>query len=289
VPTRWDAWSVSDRTIGTANERPRVNAHVRTIPFVKASACGNDFLLIDGALAPEDVTGFTRRICDRDHGVGADGVEWVFPHFSHDLEIRLVNADGSGAEISGNGTRCVAAYFCSQHEKERISILTGAGPKICTLTGRRDSEYEFEMEMGTAAVESEISVKVRSGEIRGIPVSLGNPHFVTFVREFPSDWQAQAADIQRSSQFPRGVNVELVLARGKHDLHVRFFERGVGETHSSGTGSCAAAVAAIVTERAQSPVKVHAPGGVQTVRREGNNIFLRGAARLVCRGEFFLT
>jgi diaminopimelate epimerase len=266
-----------------------VNSHARTISFVKASACGNDFLLIDGALAPEDVAGFTRRICDRHHGVGADGVEWMLPHFSHDLEVRLVNADGSGAEISGNGTRCVAAYFCSQREKERISILTGAGPKICNLTGRRDSEFEFEMEMGTATVEAEIGVKVRSGEIRGIPVAVGNPHFVAFVRDFPSDWQAQAAEIQRSPQFSRGVNIELAVAKGKHDLHVRFFERGVGETRSSGTGSCAAAVAAIATGHAQSPVKVHAPGGVQTVRQEGNNIFLRGAARLVCRGEFFLT
>jgi diaminopimelate epimerase len=266
-----------------------VNSHVRIIPFVKASACGNDFLLIDGALAPEDVAGFTRRICDRHHGVGADGVEWTFPHFSHDLEIRLVNADGSGAEISGNGTRCAAAYFCSQHEKERISILTGAGTRICTLAGRRDSEYEFEMEMGVAAVEPEIGVKVKSGEIRGIPVSVGNPHFVTFVREFPANWQVQAAEIQRNAQFPRGVNVELALAKGKHDLHVRFFERGVGETRSSGTGSCAAAAAAIATGHAQSPVRIHAPGGVQTVRQEASNIFLRGSAHLVFRGEFVLT
>ena len=123
----------------------RVNPVGRTIPFVKANACGNDFLLIDGALAPEDIAGFTRRICDRHDGVGADGVEWMLPHFTADVEIRLINADGSAAEISGNGTRCVAAYVCSQKGKERISILTGAGMKICQFTGRRDSEYEFEM------------------------------------------------------------------------------------------------------------------------------------------------
>ena len=100
---------------------------VRTIPFVKASACGNDFLLIDAALAPSDVAAFTRRICDRHDGVGADGVEWMSAHFSADIEIRLINADGSPAEISGNGTRCVAAYVCSTQGKERISILTGRG------------------------------------------------------------------------------------------------------------------------------------------------------------------
>jgi diaminopimelate epimerase len=87
----------------------------------------------------------------------------------------------------------------------------------------------------------------------------------------------------------QGVNVELVVVDGKHDLRARFFERGAGETQSSGTGSCATAVAATATGRADSPVKVHAPGGTQTVRLHGNNIFLRGQARLLCRGEFFLS
>lgn len=261
---------------------------VRSIPFVKASACGNDFLLIDAALAPEDVAGFTRRICDRHDGVGADGVEWIAPHFSADLEIRLINADGSPAEISGNGTRCVAAHYCSQTGKEKISILTGAGTKLCSLTGRTNSEYEFEMEMGAAQVQDELALKTGSEELRGIPVSMGNPHFVVFVWDFPQDWQARAAVIQRNPHFTQGVNVELVSPAGAHDIKVRFFERGVGETQSSGTGSCAAAAAAMASGKAQSPVRVQAPGGIQTVRKEGNNIFLRGPARLVARGEFFL-
>jgi diaminopimelate epimerase len=263
---------------------------VRTIPFVKACACGNDFLLVDGAVAPQDVTAFTQRICDRHEGVGADGVEWMLPHFSADVEIRLINADGSAAEISGNGTRCVAAYVCSEQGKERVSILTGAGIKICTLTARRDPEYEFEIEMGEAIIGQEFAVSAAGGEVRGISVSMGNPHFVIFVPEFPAHWQPRSAEIQRNSRFPQGVNVEWVAPAGsKHDLKVRFFERGVGETRSSGTGSCAAAVAAIAAGRAQSPVKVQAPGGTQTVRNEGNKIFLRGPARLLCRGEFFLS
>jgi diaminopimelate epimerase len=265
-----------------------VNPAARSIPFVKATACGNDFLLIDAALAPEDIAHLTRRICDRHHGVGADGVEWMLPHFSADMEIRLINADGSAAEISGNGTRCVAAYICSQQEKQRISILTGAGTKICALTGRRDSEFEFEAEMGEAVVENELAILVASVEVRGVPVSMGNPHYVVFVSSFPTDWQARAAEIQSSPQFKEGVNIEMVLIHGKHDVQVRFFERGVGETLSSGTGSCASAMAAIATGRAQSPVKVHAPGGTQTVRTEGEKVFLRGPARLVCQGEFFL-
>ena len=271
-----------------------MNSGVRTIPFVKASACGNDFLLIDSALGPEDIADFTRRICDRHNGVGADGVEWMIPHFTADVEIKLINADGSAAEISGNGTRCVAAYVCAQRSKERISILTGAGMKICQLTSQSDSEYEFEIEMGEAAVENELALKIGGdGEVhretRGIPVSMGNPHYVIFVPEFAADWQAQAAEIQRNQHFRQGVNVEFVAVDGKHDVRARFFERGVGETQSSGTGSCASAVAAIATGRAVSPVKVHAPGGIQTVRTNGSKVFLRGPARLVCRGEFFVS
>src|SRR5438477_6782762 len=145
---------------------PRVNSGVRTIPFVKASACGNDFLLIDFSLAlPEaDIHAFTQRICDRHEGVGADGVEWMLPHRSADVEIRLINADGSEAEISGNGTRCVAAYLCSEQGKEKITIQTGAGLKACILTSHRDWQYEFEIAMGNAAVEKELKVKTRAGE-----------------------------------------------------------------------------------------------------------------------------
>ncbi len=266
-----------------------MNSGVRTIPFVKASACGNDFLLIDGALAPQDVAGFTRRICDRHNGVGADGVAWMVPHFTADVEIRLINADGSAAEISGNGTRCVAAYVCAQLGKERISILTGAGTKICQLTSRQDSEYEFEIEMGDAVVENELVLKVSGGEVRGIPVSMGNPHYVIFVPEFATNWQTLAAEVQRNPYFQRGVNVELVAVDSKFDVRARFFERGVGETQSSGTGSCASAVAAMAIGRASSPVKVLAPGGTQTVRTNGSKVYLRGPARLVGRGEFFLS
>jgi diaminopimelate epimerase len=266
-----------------------VKPDVRSIPFVKATACGNDFLLIDGALAPENIAAFTTRICDRHDGVGADGVEWMNPHFTADVEIRLINADGSSAEISGNGTRCVAAFVCAQLGKERISVLTGAGLKICQLTSRRNSEYEFDIEMGDAVVENELILKMKGREVSGIPLSMGNPHFVTFVPEFTDGWQAHAAEIQRDAHFPRGVNVELVAVNGTHDVKARFFERGVGETRSSGTGSCASAVAAIATGRAVSPVKVHAPGGTQTVRTNGNRVFLQGPARLLCRGEFFVS
>ncbi|HXR09309.1 MAG TPA: diaminopimelate epimerase, partial [Candidatus Acidoferrales bacterium] len=205
-----------------------------------------------------------------------------------DVEIELTNSDGSAAEISGNGTRCVAAYLCAERGKETVAIQTGAGLKVCTLTARSDSGYEFEAAMGAAEVGQEKTVETTFDDFSGIPVSMGNPHFVVFVERFDVNWQEQAAEIQHHGGFEHGVNVELVLPAGKHDLQVRFFERGVGETQSSGTGSCAVAVAAMSTGRFLSPVKVHAPGGTQTVRWENGQVFLRGWAHLTFRGEFFL-
>ncbi|HXM61470.1 MAG TPA: diaminopimelate epimerase [Terriglobales bacterium] len=257
------------------------------IPFVKASACGNDFLIIDGIHAPVDLARFSRRICERHDGVGADGVEWLFPAQDADVQARLFNADGSEAEISGNGTRCVAAYICSEQAKEKVVIRTGAGLKTCTFTSRNDNQYELEIAMGKPEVEDELPIKLASREVRGIPVSMGNPHYVIFVDKFRPDWQIEAAEIGRHGNFKHGINIELVNTVDKRNIHARFFERGVGETQSSGTGSCAAAVAAIVAEKAESPLRVHTPGGVQTVRWEGQ-VFLRGTAQLVCRGEFLV-
>jgi diaminopimelate epimerase len=257
-----------------------------TIPFVKASACGNDFLIIDGMHAPANLGEFSQRICDRHNGVGADGVEWLFPDPDADIRARLFNADGSPAEISGNGTRCVAAYLCSERPREQVTIRTDAGLKACKLSSHRGPEYEFETAMGEPQVSDEFSLKLPMGEVRGIPVSMGNPHFVVFVPDFVSGWQDQAAEIGRNPRFTQGINVELVRAQDQENLDVRFFERGVGETRSSGTGSCAAAVAAIFARKVTSPVKVHAPGGAQTVswKRE---VSLRGPATLVCRGDYF--
>jgi len=257
------------------------------IPFTKASACGNDFLMIDGALAPTDRSRFSQRICDRHNGVGADGVEWLFPAPDADAEARLINADGSEAEISGNGTRCVAAHLCADKGKELVVVRTGAGLKTCALTGRRGNAYEFEIAMGMPEFIAELTIPTSFNEVRGAAVSMGNPHFVVFVSEFWPEWQARAAEIQRNSYFKHGVNVELLVVQDRRNIKARFFERGVGETQSSGTGSCAAAVAAITIGYADSPVRVHAPGGTQSVRFE-NEVFLRGPAELICQGEVFV-
>jgi diaminopimelate epimerase len=258
-----------------------------TIPFVKANACGNDFLIIDGMHAPADLSAFSRRICHRHKGVGADGVEWLFPAQDADIRARLINADGSDAEISGNGTRCVAAHLCAESTKQKVIVRTGAGLKTSLLKSQEGALFQFETTMGDPQVGDEFPIKVAFGEVRGIPVSMGNPHFVVFVDEFSPGWQGDAAEIGKHHDFKYGINVELVRFRDRQNLEVRFYERGVGETQSSGTGSCASAVAAIFAKRADSPVQVHAPGGAQTVRWD-DQVFLTGPAQITCRGEFLI-
>ncbi len=257
------------------------------IPFTKASACGNDFLLVDGAYALADLPAFSRRLCDRHRGVGADGVEWLFPDAQADVKARLINADGSEAEISGNGTRCVAAEICSREGKTEVVVRTGAGLKTCRLAGRQGPTFEFEVDMGQPQVGGQLSIETMWVRAVGTKVSMGNPHFVIFVDNFQDGWQRQAALIGTQPQFPKGTNVEYVAVLGTNQIEIRLFERGVGETQSSGTGSCASAVAAIASGRVASPVTVIAPGGSQTVRWE-NQVYLRGSATLICRGEFFV-
>jgi diaminopimelate epimerase len=264
-----------------------VSATAGCIPFVKATACGNDFLIIGIEHASADISAFSRRICHRHNGVGADGVEWVMPSSDADLAIRLINADGSEAEISGNGTRCVAAWYCMAYQQKSVAIATGAGVKTCDLISRDGQHFEFRTAMGKPKVGREMEVRLTNEIVRGTPVSMGNPHFVMFVKEYRPDWLTLAAQIATHPGFSYGTNVEVVKWLDEHEIEVRFCERGVGETMSSGTGSSAAAAASIDTGRVQSPVQVHAPGGTQTVEWE-SELMLHGPATILCRGDFFI-
>lgn len=265
------------------------------IPFIKASACGNDFLLVqlaDVALHGMELPELTRRMCDRHDGVGADGVEFLLPDTvedgeAADIRAKLINADGSFAEVSGNGTRCVAAWVAQETGKQKVTVRTDAGVKTCTLIRRDGNSFEFEAAMGAPEVGSELPLNVAAGAVRGLIVSMGNPHYVIFVRKFAAGWQLEGAEISTRPEFAHGTNVEFVHVRDGGNIGVRFYERGAGETKSSGTGSCAAAVAAIHAGKVSSPLAVHTQGGVQTVRWEGE-VFLTGPARIVCKGDFFI-
>jgi diaminopimelate epimerase len=262
-----------------------------SVPFVKATACGNDFLLISGEHFPADAAAFTRAICDRHNGVGADGVEWLYESeqpMTSDLRIRLFNADGSPAELSGNGTRCVAAWIATERGLTTPRIATDAGIKAATLIRREGNEFEFRTAMGNPVLAGEVELALPSGRIRGLQLSMGNPQFVIFVDWFEDGWQTMASAASHHSHFPEGTNVELANVVGPQEIEIRIFERGAGETMSSGTGSCASAVAAIAAGKVTSPVRVLAPGGAQTVVWENDEVTLTGPARLLCKGEFYL-
>jgi len=260
-------------------------------PFVKATACGNDFLLIEGKHAPPNAAAFTRSICDRHNGVGADGVEWLYESTqpeSADLRIRLINADGSPAELSGNGTRCVAAWMTQERGIKSPRIMTDAGVKICELIAQDGNTFEFRTVIGTPKLLGEISVDVGGKTIKGLKIDIGNPQFIVFVENFEEGWQRLGTALSVHKNFPEGTNVEFVHILSQHEIEIRIVERGAGETMSSGTGSSASAFAAISTGRVQSPVRVVAPGGTQTVTVEHDGLSLTGPARILCRGEFYL-
>jgi len=258
------------------------------VPFTKASACGNDFLIIDGMHAPPDLAAFSRAICGRHNGVGADGVEWLFPAQDADIRARLLNADGGEAEISGNGTRCVAAYLCADDPREKVTVRTGAGVKTCTLISHTDMSFEFETAMGEPQVGDEFSIKVAFGEVRGIPVSMGNPHFSVFVDEFPIGWQGEGAEIGKHHDFQHGINVEFVKVNRPDDITMRVWERGSGETLACGTGASAVCVAGVLSGRTERAVTVHLLGGdLQLLWSEkDNHIYMTGPAVEVFSGDW---
>lgn len=260
------------------------------IPFVKATAYGNDFLIIRKEFQGGDPAGLTRAMCDRHKGVGADGVEWLSDQNGYAARIELINADGSPAELSGNGTRCVAAHLAATGNSKELLIATDAGARRCTLIGREGNCFEFLTDMGAPVIRKALTVDLGHMQYQGVPVSMGNPHYVIFVPEFPADWRQDSQLIQaRRDLFPDGINVEWVKFDNASQISIRIYERGAGETHSSGTGTSASAAAAIATRQLAANLTVVAPGGMQRVRwMPGRSLKLEGSASLICSGEFFL-
>ena len=269
------------------------------IPFAKAHACGNDFLIVtEDSAASRDWAELTRKLCARNTGVGADGIEffaWTGPKSGR---VRLHNADGSIAEISGNGTRCVAAWMSAMLDAkagDELRIETDAGLRICRINSvLTNGGYSVEVTtgMGIPSAARKI-VKLLDGRaVEGIAVSTGNPHFVIAVdnADFAVcgySWQAIGAEICGHSDFLHQTNVEFMRIVSPEEIEIRIFERGVGQTTSSGTGTSAAATAAIAFHGCASPLRVVAPGGAQTVswRGFGSELELSGPATLIARGE----
>ncbi len=269
------------------------------IPFTKAHACGNDFLVVEQpSVAGRDWAELTRSLCARNTGVGADGVEYVERTGALACRIRLHNADGSIAEISGNGTRCVAAWMAHRSQAragDAFSIETDAGVRVCRVNAVRDNDaYTVDVTTGMGVPRFRPRIVTIPGgvQVPGVEVSTGNPHFVIVVDnpEFAVDgqkWQSIGQQICGHPDFAYGTNVEFVRIVAADEIEIRIFERGVGPTTSSGTGTSACAVAAVGLHGCVSPLCVVAPGGTQQViwEGEGTELELTGPATLIAQGE----
>lgn len=262
------------------------------IPFVKAHACGNDFLIVEEVDVPGDHAALTRRLCERHTGVGADGVEYLSRGADGGLHLRLFNADGSEAELSGNGTRCVAASLAFRTGLQEVTLTTLGGAKLCRVLSRDGDRFTITTGMGVPAVTAHTVHLHGVGEVEGLRVDLGNPHFVLFPEQddfamHGLTWQQLGDALCNHRDFPDGTNVEFVRVRSADEIEFRIFERGVGPTQSSGTGTSASAAAAILTRGAARSLTVIAQGGAQRVTwpDDAAEMLLTGPAQIICTGQ----
>jgi len=260
------------------------------IHFTKAHGAKNDFLLTWQSHAPDaDLPSIARAICDRHTGVGADG--WMLVSRATDSEaeasIQLYNSDGSMAEISGNGTRCAAAFLIRHGVTPAVvRIRTGAGIKSLRTLRRTGLLFEFEMNMGRPRIVGpHFQLPLSSGPHDVTLLDVGNPQCAVPVADFDFDWRQMGAEIESHPHFPNRTNVSFILPVDRHRIDVRFYERGAGETMSSGTGSTGAAVAAVLRGLAESPIEVLTPAGSLHLRIDGD-VYLTGPAEIVAEGEF---
>lgn len=264
------------------------------IPYTKTHGARNDFLLTWHPSLPADapLAEIATAICERNTGVGADG--WLVvsgPEGGCDLRIRLFNPDGGEVEMSGNGTRCAAAWAIERGlaQGPLVRILTGAGPKSLELKQRDEYKFLFRMDMGTptyAIEDRETTIDVPSGTFSATIVNVGNPQCAIFVDTFDLPWPQIGAEVERHPRFPKRTNVSFVQILDNHSIDVRFFERGVGVTQSSGTGSTGAMVASVLRGAVSSPVTVNTLAGPLEIEWN-DSIQLLGPAEIISEGLFF--
>jgi diaminopimelate epimerase len=262
--------------------------------FAKAHACGNDFLIVEGACDSE----LAKKLCERHTGIGADGVEFLETTGALTGRIRLANADGSIAEISGNGTRCVAAWIAHKENAASAAVITletDAGARVCRIVVAEGNRFQIAAGMGVPEVSQIQATLADKTLVHGVYVSMGNPHFVIVVhdenfRAHGRGWQELGREICFHNQFPQQINVLFVRMIRADEIEIRIFERGVGPTSSSGTGTCASAAAVLLYCGGRSPMMVLAPGGSQRVDwgGSGTEMTLTGPAHLVAEGEVLL-
>ena len=257
--------------------------------FTKAHAYGNDFLYVrtkDVAGAALDMV--AQQMCDRHAGVGADGLI-LYERTPDGATMRLFNADGSRSEVSGNGVRGLAALILRDQQSGSIDITiqTEAGPKRLTRIGDANGRPMFRAHMGQPQDIRQAQTEAAGDSLSLVVLSIGNPHCV-ILGTLPTQerFRRLGAALERHPMFPARSNVEFVHVIAPDELNILLWERGVGPTSSSGTGSCAALVAAAAFGGASRDAEVTAPGGSQRVEWREDGVYLSGWAEVLCHGEW---
>ena len=261
------------------------------IPVIKAHAYGNDFLYVDERDALErDRVALARTLCERRTGIGADGLI-LYGRTRDGAAMRLLNADGSHAEVSGNGVRGLAAVLidvlgvvCSDGA---VRIQTDAGEKTLALVGREGRRPVFRAAMGQPTGVTEQTLDVAGEALAVVTLGVGNPQCVRLESPLREDrLHLLGPALEHHCAFPEGTNVELAAVEAPDLVRILIWERGVGPTRASGTGACAAVVAAAAYGGAGRDVRVVSPGGTQRVEWLEDGLFLTGWAEIVFRGEW---
>lgn len=260
--------------------------------MVKAHAYGNDFLLTEeSGAATSDAAAFARRVCDRHRGIGADGLILYSPT-AGGAAMRLLNADGSYSEISGNGVRCLAALLASRSPARREFVIeTDAGPKRLEVLGREGARVTFRAAMGPPAALARVTLEAAGVEVSVATLRIGNPQCVMLVAAGELTDGALhrfGPALASHAHFPQGTNVELAHVEAPDRVRILIWERGVGPTEASGTGACAAAVAAAAFGGAARDVQLISPGGSQRVEWRDEGLYLTGWAELICEARWLM-
>lgn len=260
--------------------------------LIKAHAFGNDFLLVDSRDVADvtDLPALSRQTCDRHRGIGADGL-MIFTPTERGANMRLLNADGSRSEVSGNGVRCLAAWLASGDRlagRRTLEIETEAGVKTLDLLDRRSGRYTFRAAMGQPEQIAQTAIDVNGTRIDAITLRVGNPQCVVLGDVSEARLHTVASKLAVHPHFVEGTNVELATVVDPGHVRILIWERGVGPTEASGTGACAAAVAAIRYGGAAPDVMIESPGGSQRVEWRDDGLYLTGWAEIIAESRWLL-
>ena len=279
----------------------------KSMKFTKMHGIGNDYVYVncfeESVKNPAEVSKF---VSDRHFGIGSDGLILISPSAIADFRMNIYNADGSQAEMCGNGIRCVAKYVYDYGltDKTEISVETLAGIKYLRLQVENGKVANVEVNMGAPILEpKEIPVAVEESPVVNVPVevkgkiyhmtcvSMGNPHAIIFMNNVKDlDIAAIGPYFENHTVFPKRTNTEFVEVLDRNTVNMRVWERGSDETLACGTGACATTVACILNDKTENEVTVHLLGGDLKIRwdREANQVYMTGPATVVFDGEITL-